>query len=135
MDKRLLARMHILVLLVCIGSTLYAQERTVTGRVTDVKDGSPLAGVSVQPKGDPKRGAVSQSDGSFSLLVGPNVKTLVFSFVGYGSQEHALGSGPMTIALSAGSANLNEIVVIGYGTAKKKDLTGAVTVISEKDFS
>src|SRR5579872_4138897 len=135
MEIRLLARMHILLLLLlCIGSSLYAQERTITGRVTDVKDGSPLSGVSVQPKDDPKRGTVTRSDGSFSLLVGPNTRSLVFSIIGYGSQEHPLASGPLTIALTASSSNLNEIVVIGYGTARKKDLTGAVTVIGEKDF-
>ncbi len=126
--------MQILLFFLCIGFTLSAQKRTISGRVTDVKDGSPLAGVSVQPKGDLKNGTVTNSDGSFTLSVGPNVKFLTFSIIGYGSEDHALGSGPMLIALSQGTANLNEIVVIGYGTTKKKDLTGAVTVVDEKEF-
>jgi TonB-linked SusC/RagA family outer membrane protein len=126
--------MQILLFFLCIGSALSAQKRTITGRVTDVKDGSPLAGVSVQPKGDLKNGTVTNSDGSFTLSVGPNVKFLTFSIIGYGSEDHALGSGPMLIALSQGTSNLNEIVVIGYGTARKKDLTGAVTVVDEKQF-
>lgn len=126
--------MPILLFLLCIGTTLSAQKKTITGRVTDNKDGSPLAGVTVQPKGDLKNGTVTKSDGSFTLSVGANVKFLTFSIIGYGSEDHALGSGPMFIALSQGSSNLNEIVVIGYGTAKKKDLTGAVTVVDEKQF-
>lgn len=102
MTKRLLVRMQILLFFLCIGFTLSAQKRTISGRVTDVKDGSPLAGVSVQPKGDLKNGTVTNSDGSFTLSVGPNVKFLTFSIIGYGSEDHALGSGPMLIALSQG---------------------------------
>lgn len=126
--------MHILLFLLCINFTLSAQERTITGRVTDAKDGSSLAGVTVQPKGDPRRGTVTSNDGTFSLLVNPGVKTLTFSIVGYTSQDLPVAAGPMHIALAAGSASLNEIVVIGYGTARKKDLTGAVTVVDEKEF-
>src|ERR1700744_103824 len=123
MTQRLLARMHILLFLLCITFTLSAQKRTITGRVTDAKDGSPLAGVTIQPKGDPKNGTVTSNDGTFSLSVNPGVKTLAFSIVGYASQELPVAAGPMHIALAAGSASLNEIVVIGYGTARKKDLT------------
>ena len=126
--------MHILLLLLCIGSALSAQKKTITGRVTDAKDGSPLAGVTVQPKGDLKNGTVTSNDGTFSLSVDPGVKVLTFTIIGFTAQEHAINPGPMHIALTAGSSNLNEIVVIGYGTARKKDLTGAVTVIDEKDF-
>jgi TonB-dependent starch-binding outer membrane protein SusC len=117
-----------------MGLTLSAQRKTITGRVTDVKDGSPLAGVSVQPKGDLKNGTITAGDGTFSLSVDPGVKMLTFSIIGYTAQEHSAATGPIHVALAASSSNLNEIVVIGYGTAKKKDLTGAVTVIDEKDF-
>ena len=134
MKKRLLARIHILVLLLCIGSSLSAQKRTITGRITDAKDGSPLEGVSVQPKGSLKNGTLTAADGTFTLSVEPTTKTLVFSFIGYASQEQPLGQGPVHVAMIAGSSSLNEIVVIGYGTTRKKDLTGAVAVISEKDF-
>jgi TonB-linked SusC/RagA family outer membrane protein len=134
MKKRLLVRMHILLLLLCIGTTLSAQRRTITGKVTDSKDGSPLPGVSVQPKGDLKNGTVTANDGSFTLSVDANTKILVFSIIGYGSREQPIGQGPIQIALNAGSSSLNEIVVIGYGTTRKKDLTGAVAVIDEKDF-
>src|SRR6202020_2134149 len=102
--------------------------------ITDAKDGSPLRGVSVQPKGSLKNGTLTAADGTFTLSVEPTTKTLVFSFIGYGSQEQPIGQGPIRVSLTAGSSSLNEIVVIGYGTPRKKDLTGAVAVISEKDF-
>ena len=126
--------MHILLLLLCIGSTLSAQRRTITGKVTDSKDGAPLPGVSVQPKGDLRNGTITANDGSFTLSVDANTKVLVFSIIGYGSREQPIGQGPIQIALDAGSSSLNEIVVIGYGVTRKKDLTGAVAVVDEKDF-
>jgi hypothetical protein len=134
MQKRLLARIPILLLLLCVGSTLTAQRKTITGRVTDAKDGSPLSGVTVLPKGDTKNGTTTANDGTFTLNVAPGTRFLTFSSVGYVSQDQAIGTGPFHISLTAGSSGLNEIVVIGYGTAKKKDLTGAVAVVDEKDF-
>ena len=127
--------MHvILIVLLFLHSTLPAQKRSVSGRVTDAKDGSPLHGVTVQPKGSNSGGVVTGADGRFTLPLEGNGKTLLFSFVGYGSIERPAGSGNLEVALTATSANLNEIVIIGYGTARKKDLTGAVAVVSEKDF-
>ena len=134
MTKRLLVRMHILLFLLFLSGQLLAQSKTITGKVVDSKDGSPLAGVTVQAKGDLKGGTVTGNDGSFTITVGQNARTLVFSFIGYGSQEHAIGSGPMTIGLAAGTSGLDEVVVIGYGTARKKDLTGSVVVVDEKQF-
>ncbi len=127
--------MHvILTLLLIVHGSLSAQKRTVTGRVTDGKDGSPLQGVTVQPKGALSGGVVTGADGKFSIPVDAGVKTLVFSSIGYGAQEVPVGSGQVTIALTANVSGLNEIVVIGYGTAKKTDLTGAIATVSEKDF-
>jgi TonB-linked SusC/RagA family outer membrane protein len=134
MQKRLLARIPILILLLCLGSALTAQKRTITGKVTDAKDGTPLPGVTVQPKGALRSGVVTGNDGSYTLSVDPNVKVLVFSFIGYGAVERPIGGNTMDVALTSGAAGLNEIVVIGYGTARKKDLTGAIATVGEKDF-
>jgi len=134
MQKRLLERIPILILLLCLTSTLSAQKRTISGRVTDAKDGSPLAGVSVQPKGEPKSGVVTGSDGSYTLSVNDNVRTLVFSYVGFGTLERPVTGASLDIGLTGTSAGLNEIVVIGYGTVRKKDLTGSIATVSEKDF-
>jgi len=134
MQKRLLPRIPILLFFLFLASALTAQKRTITGKVTDAKDGSPLPGVTVQPKGNPRSGVVTGNDGSFSLPVDAATKTLVFTFVGYGTIERPVTGASMDIALTAGSSGLNEVVVIGYGTARKKDLTGAVAVVDEKQF-
>ncbi len=138
MKKRLLVRMHVILILLLIHGALSAQKRTVTGRVTDAKDGSPLQGVTVQVKGAAggvtSGAAITGSDGRFSLSVDAAIKTLIFSSVGYGVQELPVGTGQMQVGLMANATGLNEIVVIGYGTVKKTDLTGSIATISEKDF-
>jgi iron complex outermembrane receptor protein len=135
MKKRLLARVPgILLLLLFLHGSLAAQKRTITGRVTDSKDGSPLQGVTVQVKGVVSGGVITGIDGRFKIAVDPAVKTLVFSSVGYGIQEAPAGAGDIQVSLTGTAAGLNEIVVIGYGTAKKTDLTGAIATVSEKDF-
>jgi TonB-linked SusC/RagA family outer membrane protein len=111
-----------------------AQDKVVTGKVTDSKDGTPLVGVSVIVKGTTK-GTQTASDGTFRLSVPNGATALVISSVGYTNQEVAIGTGTVNISLVAGAgANLNEVVVIGYGTQRKKDLTGSVVSVSEKDF-
>lgn len=113
-----------------------AQDRTVTGKVTDSKDGSPVAGASVQPKGA-KTGTSTGTDGSFTLKVGANVTTLVITSVGYESQEVSIaGKSSLEVSFVAtAGTNLNEVVVTGYGTARKKDLTGSVSSVKAKDFN
>ena len=99
-----------------------AQDRTVTGRVTDSKDGSPVSGASGQPKGT-RTGSSTRSDGTFSLSVGSNVTTLVITSVGYESQEVSV-SGKSSVEVSfvaTFGSSLKEVVVTGYGTAKKQD--------------
>jgi len=123
-------------LLLIISQTVMAQDRVISGRVVDSKDGSPVAGASVQPKGS-KTGTSSKSDGTFSLSVGPNISLLVISSVGYATQEISV-VGKTSIEVSfvpTAGANLNEVVVTGYGTARKKDLTGAITSVKAKDFN
>jgi TonB-dependent starch-binding outer membrane protein SusC len=111
-----------------------AQDRVVTGKVTDSKDGTPVMGVSVMVKGTNK-GTQTTSDGSFRLSVPSGATTLVISSIGYTNQEVAIGSGTVNVSLVAGAGNnLNEVVVIGYGTQRKKDITSAVVSVTEKDF-
>src|SRR6185503_3334205 len=133
MKKRLLVRIPILLIIVFLWWPARAQKRTITGTVTDAKDGSPLSGVSVQPKGS-KSGVSTGSDGSFHIAVDPSTRTLVFTSVGYGTREIPISDGPLRITLTSNNTSLDEIVVIGYGTTRKKDITGAVAVVSEKDF-
>lgn len=106
--------------------TLLAQQR-ITGSVKDTK-GNPLAGASVEEKGKDNP-VITGDDGGFSLTVSPNA-TLVVSFVGYVTREVGVGNQTqISITLEEGEADLEQVVVIGYGTVRKKDLTGAVSVI------
>src|SRR3954470_322950 len=110
-----------------------AQDKVISGRVTD-STGRGISGVSVSVKGLSSRGTTTSETGSYSLSVPSTATTLVFSSVGYGYREvsiSGLTTADVTLAATAGS--LNEVVVIGYGTTRKKDLTGAVTAITAKD--
>lgn len=100
----------------------------VIGRVTDAA-GQPLAGVTITAKGSTKT-TVSASDGSFSIDVPANVKTLVFSYVGMESQEVTIGSGNLQVSLKNAETALNDVVVVGYATQKRVNLTGSVSTVS-----
>lgn len=111
---------------------LIAQNRTVTGKVTDEKDGSPLAGVSVTVKGT-TTGTSTAVDGSFSLSVPASAKTLVFTYVNYQSLEVPIGNkAHFPIALTSTEKSLQEVVVTGYSREKKSQFTGSATVLSSK---
>jgi len=109
-----------------------AQEKTVTGKITDAKDGSPVPGATVMVKGS-KTGTQTKVDGTFTIKV-PNAESvLVISNVGFTGQEVA-ASKAATISLVQAAGTLNDIVVIGYGTSRKKDVTGSITTVTSKDF-
>ncbi|WP_298238973.1 TonB-dependent receptor [uncultured Algibacter sp.] len=131
-----LKRKHLLVLLACLLMSLNssAQEsKTVTGVVTSVTDGMPLPGVSILIKGTNK-GTVTGFDGDFVLKVS-NSDILVFSYLGYKEQEVTVGnSSTINIILQEDLNSLEEVVVVGYGTVKKSDLTGSVASIKAADL-
>ena len=107
----------------------FAQGKNVTGTVTD-PNGEPLIGVSVQVKGA-KQGAITDFDGNFKLANVPEGSTLVFSYIGYVTEEARVGAGnaPLKITLREDAQSLEEVVVIGYGSVKKKDITGSVATV------
>jgi TonB-dependent starch-binding outer membrane protein SusC len=114
----------------------HAQDKTVTGKVADSKDGSPVVGASVQAKGT-RTGASTKADGTFSITVAPSVTTLIISSVGYETQEVSI-AGVTSVNVSfvtTTGADLNAVVVVGYGTARKKDLTGSIVSVQAKDFN
>lgn len=114
--------------------SIFAQNKTVTGTVTD-QDGTAVSGASVVVKGS-NLGTNTDATGAFSLSVPASARTLVISFVGLGSQEVAIGSGAINIALKPATSNdLNEVVVVGYGSARKRDLTGSVGSVTAKEFN
>lgn len=116
--------------------TVFAQSITLKGTILGEND-VPLQGVSVTEKGT-KNGTTSNGSGNFSITVASSSSVLVFSYSGYINQEQAAGSGDniqIKLLPDEKKQALDEVVVIGYGTQKKKDLTGAVGSISRKDFA
>ncbi|NDV56032.1 SusC/RagA family TonB-linked outer membrane protein [Parabacteroides sp. 52] len=104
---------------------------TVTGTVTDVT-GEPLLGVNIMQKGT-SNGAITDIDGKYSIRLASQSGTLTFSYIGYLPQDVTVNANVLNVVLQEDSQALEEVVVIGYGTARKKDLTGAIsTVRAEK---
>lgn len=111
-------------------TALAQQQQTVVGQVLDAQK-EPLIGVSVLEKGT-NNGAITDIDGNFKLSVGSNA-TLVFSYIGYKTQE-LRASSQMQVVLLEDSEVLDEVVVIGYGSVKRKDVTTAISSVSTKDL-
>ena len=130
--KKALVAMLMMLTVFCLPSI--AQDRTVTGKVTNAKDGSPLAAASVLVKGSGV-GAQTNADGSFSLKVPAKATTLVVSSLNFETKEVTLSGNTVSVALSPAVDQLSDVVVIGYGSVRKKDLTGSVVNVSSKDFN
>ena len=108
--------------------------RPVTGKITAQEDGTPLIGVSVVLKGT-TTGTATDANGEFALIVPDEGGVLVLSYVGYVTQEVAIGSQTrVSVALAPSSQSLEQVVVIGYGTVKKSDITGSVVSVSAADL-
>ncbi|MFD1141557.1 SusC/RagA family TonB-linked outer membrane protein [Larkinella insperata] len=110
-------------------------EITVSGRVTDAATNEPLAGCNVVLKGT-QRGATTDANGDYRIAVPDAGSVLVFGFIGFVSQELTVGSRTtINVALKASASELNQVVVIGYGTTTKKDATGALTTLKSTEFN
>ncbi|MDH6307950.1 TonB-linked SusC/RagA family outer membrane protein [Dysgonomonas sp. PFB1-18] len=123
--KRILSLMCISLFL--LGGQVYAQQRDVTGTVTD-SQGEPLIGVTVSVKGTTK-GTMTDIDGKYSLSVPAGSQTLVASYVGMKQNEKQVTANVIDFVMEDLSSELEEVVVIGYGTVKRKDLTGSVSSV------
>ena len=132
MKQLLSKRLVIGLLTLLMPMIVLAQDITVQGTVTD-EAGETLIGATVQQKGT-SNGTVTDFDGNFTLTV-PTNAILSVSYIGYTPKEIAVnGQTNLTIVLSNDDQMLNEVVVIGYGTMDKKELTSAISHVSEKDF-
>ena len=130
MKKKLL--LGSILLLFCFMQS-FAQERTITGKITS-QDGTPLSGASVIVSGK-KTGETTAADGSFSIKVPDNTKDLKVSFIGFETQTIPVaGQNSISVSLKPSNTSLNEIVVTGYGSQRKKDITGAVAVVNVEDM-
>jgi len=111
----------------------FAQD-VVSGKVTDAADGSSIPGVSIAVKGT-TGGSQTDANGTYKVNAGSNA-TLVFSFVGYASKEVAVGGkSVVNVSLTADNKSLEEVVVVGYGTQKRREISGTVTSLGARDFN
>ncbi|HNX79284.1 MAG TPA: TonB-dependent receptor [Prolixibacteraceae bacterium] len=112
-----------------MGMSGFAQMKTITGKVISSDDNSPIPGVSIVVKGT-TQGTISRMDGTYSMQVASDAKILVFSFVGYRTQEVPLTSqNSYNITLEADVLAVDEVVVVGYGIQKKREVTGAISQV------
>lgn len=130
--KRMLVALMVIMVAFCIPAT--AQDKVVTGKVTDAKDGSALPGATVKAKGT---NIITQTDndGVFKIKVPATATTLVVSYSGFTEREIAISGDVVNVKLEAASGNLNEVVVVGYGTQRKRDVSASITKIGEKDLN
>lgn len=126
-------KLHTLVvcLLISISQLLAQTTKTITGKVTDEK-GAPLLGVSVSVG---VTATVTNAAGEFSLKVPASAKNVTFSFVGYTTVTRPIGSGEISVSMSVEDKSLSEVVVVGYGTQQKKQVTGSISKIDPTPIS
>ncbi len=121
-------------MLLFFGRVSVFAQHAVKGRITDAKTGEPLVGVNVILKGSSESGTISDLNGNYALSV-PESSSLVFSYIGYVTQEISVkGQSVLNVSLSEDVEALEEVVVIGYGTMRKRDLTGSLTQVKAEDM-
>ncbi|HUC82210.1 MAG TPA: SusC/RagA family TonB-linked outer membrane protein [Flavisolibacter sp.] len=123
----------LLMLMLFMGSiaSVNAQNTTVTGKVTDKETGKPIEGVTVKVKNN-TTAALTNTEGDFSITVPSSESVLTFSSVGFTYYETKAGTGPLSIAMSPINAKMDEVVVIGYGSQKARNVTGSVVAVDPK---
>ncbi len=125
--------MSLTVMLSAMSLGLWAQDKQVAGKVKD-GSGSGMPGVTVTVKGT-QRGTTTDVDGNYKVAV-PNNATLVYSYVGFLGKEVAVGNQSVVdVTLAEDTKTLNEVVVVGYGTQQKRDITGSVSALKTSDFN
>jgi len=119
----------------CFQHSVWAQSQTVSGSVTDLADETQLPGVNVLVKGT-SQGTVTDVDGNYSITVPNSEAILVFSSVGYETEEIAVGNqSTINLSLAPDIQSLSEVVVVGYGTQLKRDVTGAISTVKAEELS
>ena len=134
MNLKFLRKFSLSLLLMLLASTiLFAQDRKVTGKVVDQSDGSSIPGVNVSVKGLPSN-VSTNADGVFTIQVKSNTDVLVFSYIGFVRQQITVGTQTnINVKLVSDNKNLDDVVVVGYGTQKRTSLTGAVVDIKASE--
>jgi len=134
MRKQLLSKVLFSIVLVLIGVQVFAQDRMVTGKVSSSDDASGIPGASVSVKGTSK-GTTTDADGNYKISVSSS-SVLVFTSVGFNSQDVTVGNKTqVNVSLSTDNKSLSEVVVVGYGTQKKSQMTGAISSVTSKQIT
>ncbi len=134
-NKLLILKISFIICALAISNLISAQQRSVTGTVTDAVSGEPIPGVNIVIEGT-TLGLISDANGNYKIEISKPDAVLIFSFIGYLSERvSASGQSVLNIKLSPDIKNLDEVVVVGYGTTKKRDLTGAVTSLQGDQIS
>ncbi|MBE7169570.1 MAG: SusC/RagA family TonB-linked outer membrane protein [Williamsia sp.] len=130
----ILQRLSAFIVLLLLMQTTFAQSRVITGKITDPRNGSGISGATIVVSGT-TTGATTGEDGSFSITVPRNAKSITVSSVGFSTQEVKLGAtNTINVALQAGTKSLDEVVVVGYGTQRKREVTSATASVTPEDF-
>lgn len=133
MKKRLL----FVAWLTCCGllSTAWARQSSVTGKVTDASDGSPLSGVTISVQGS-NTATATDANGNYSINVPGGNATLVFQLIGYGTQQQPVGNRKVIdVTLQSATSALDEVIVVAYGTATRASYTGSAATVSAEDIA
>ncbi len=134
MKKKLTTAATIFILLICCFNLTALSQTRITGKITS-QDGEGLAGVNITAEGT-ERGTLSDKNGMYNIDIPPGTTSLNFSYVGYiASSEIINNRAVINVVLMPKESNLSNVVVVGYGTQRKKDLTGAISSISSKEIS
>ena len=135
MNSKQLLSAGLFAMLIFLFDPGWAQTRTISGKVTDANDKSPLPGVSVKVKGTDV-GTSTDPEGNYRITVPAGSNTLTFTYVGYTTREvNIAGRTVINMTLGASSTALGEVVVIGYGTQRVQDVTGSVSSLSPRNFN
>jgi len=139
MNVKKLAKGMLCLCLALFSTMAYAQNNnTVTGKITNATDGSPIAGISVigETTSGKKVGTATAADGTYKLSSSDGFKKIVLTGSGFlRREENITGKSEVSYAMTTANTNLNEVVIVGYGTRKVKDLTGSVAQVTTKDFN
>ncbi len=138
MNVKKLVKGMLCLCLALFSTMAYAQNNTVTGKITNASDGAPIPGISVmgETTSGKKVGTATGSDGTYKITSSDGFKKIVFTGSGFLRREEDItGKSDVSYAMTTSNTNLNEVVIVGYGTRKVKDLTGSVAQVTTKDFN
>lgn len=124
----------LLIAILCTITIYSFAQNVITGKITDEQTGTPVIGATIIVKGE-KTGVFSQPDGSFSIKTNSSSKTLVISSVGYADKEVTISGNIINVALTQTSKSLSDVVVVGFGTNIRKDMTGSVSQVNAKQIT